>query len=342
MSATSSSTQPSANFILANQQQQQQSTQISPIKTSSGHYITVSSNDSSTPTTIKLLPTSTGTIAIQQGQQGTSGSVPQSISTPKGHIIISGHAAASLIGQSGIVTSTSANAIASSALLQQVVSGQSSSGSNSGQTLTFAIRTAHGQPLSHTQQQPVHLSTLTLKAPASSAVQPTSTTTSVSQNSALVAALSSTPENQSSANPTLLRTLATSNVSTKAIPIVLMQSSHNSNFLSQTSGGTPVSLIGINSNSSTSTTSIRTAIPSNKITTATQTSGATLGSILSAAAKAASSAGTSTETYTSGPQSATASKSDTTLIEALIGQKTSTNTIKSKTDSNKPDTEQQP
>lgn len=311
--SASTSTQSSTNFILAQQPQ------MSPIKGSTGHYITVSSNESINPTTIKLLPTSSGTIAIQQNQQASgqsiAGSMPQSISTPKGHIIISGHAAASLIGQSGIVTSTSGNAIASSALLQQVVSNQTS-GSNTGQTLTFAIRTAHGQQISQ-QQQPntVHLSTLTLKNPPTSGVSiqhvnPTTSSNLSQQNSALVAALSSNSEHQNSSGSTLLRTLSSSNVSTKAIPIVLMQSSHNSNL--QTS--TPVSLISI-SNCSTSTTAIRTAIPSNKITTATQTSGATLGSILSAAAKAASS--TSNSQY-SNITTVPAKSQDSTLIEALM------------------------
>ncbi|UXI14411.1 hypothetical protein NH340_JMT00354 [Sarcoptes scabiei] len=104
-------------------------------------------------------------------------------------------------------------------------------------------------------------------------------------------------------NTALLRQLSASspNVSTKTIPIVLMQSPQNPNSLiGQTCSGS-VSLINIGtaSNSGSNNQIISNqpirSIVSNKITTATQTSGANIGSILSAAAAKASSGTTESQ-----------------------------------------------
>ena len=281
-SAANSST---TNFILT----QQQSSQI---KTSSGqHFIAVTSTDSQSPisvnaTAIKLLPSSVAALAIQQNQQQTcssSGSLPQNISTPKGHIIISGQS-------TNMVTTTTANQLTSSALLQKVPNNQSVS--SPGQTLAFAIRQ---QLPTQPQSGAVHLGALTLKSSSSTVsmqhINSLATSNLCQQPSTIVAALSQTNTTESypnvtpvSANSSLLRTLASS-VSTKSIPIVLMQSSQNTNMLSSNTSSS-VSLLNFTSSPTNSNTSrlINTSY-TNKITTSTQTSGATLGSILSTNSK---------------------------------------------------------
>ncbi|KAI2795623.1 hypothetical protein BLOT_016183 [Blomia tropicalis] len=327
------------NFVLTPQPSPQ-------LKTStSQHFIAVSNPDSQSSVgvnaaTIKLLPTSaTAALALQQGQPTTSStlsSVPQNITTPKNHIIISGAAAASLVGQSsGMVSATTTTSATShlnpSTLLQQVTGAQNAS--NAGQTLTFAIRAAHGQQIPSTGQPgTVHLSALTLKTPNTSSVamqqSASFTTTSGTQQqqqqqSALVAALSQTSSTESyqnvtpvSSNSTLLRTLASSNASTKTIPIVLMQQSANNNLMSQ---NTP-SLLNFNNATNSNTNIGNTSRPNSatgvKITTSTQTSSATLGSILNAATKVVP---TSESHFTNTSSSSITTKQvESPLIEALM------------------------
>ena len=101
-----------------------------------------------------------------------------------------------------------------------------------------------------------------------------------------------------------------------------MQSSNpqNSNIIAQTTSGTAVSLINIGQHASNNQQQpFPRPIVSNKITTATQTSGATLGSILSAAAKQADSQ--------QQQQQQQYSNTTTTLSSPSTNQTTTTTTI---------------
>lgn len=265
-------------------------------------FISVTSSESSQ---IKLLQTGalSSSLAVQPPPHGSS---PGPSSTaPKSHIIISGNAA-SIVGQTGNIMATTSN---NSQLLQP---GQLP---NSGQTLTFAIRTAtHG---GHQVQQPgsVQLNTVSLK----SAQQPASNNgqqqpqSSGQQQSALIAALSqpSALMDQSTTTP-LMRTFTPG---TKGMPVVLMQTppASNSNLMAQvvTSNAAPLTNLPHSSAISSSIASR----PSAKMTSLPQTSSVTM--LSSVAGKHPSgvvgqSECTSTSTVSS------ARNQDTALIEALM------------------------